>query len=254
MTGRRGDPPATREAAVELATLPPPHHRQLRHLRRQCDRVNLHLRKPAQEPPEDKLVFLGGIGAGTVDEKAAGPEQAHRPGEQALLLVRHLRDLPFTPVGEGGVVRAPQAALRGTGRVHENAVVATGVPKEPAVLPDDLHLLRPEAAQDLAQPVSPVADHLHGSHPGGLAGMSREVRGLAPGSRAQVEHPVPGPRIQREDGEKAGPVLQVAPPLPQEGMRTHFFRGPSGRQDERLLAPGKKRTPEKFLRLPGSPS
>ena len=192
-----------------------------------------HLERVAERPErllDHALVLLGRERARRVDEGAAGLERLD-PGPQQLGLLRpHLADLARAPVGRRlGVVGAEPALGRARG-VDEDAVERLGLaaPVDGPVAEPREHVggaLGVDVGLELVEPRPHLLDGrdlaLGPDH-------RRELAGLGPGRRAQVEHALAGPDAERDRGQLARHVLDVDVAV-GVGPRGQQRRAPLGR-------------------------
>ena len=128
--------------------------------------------------------------------------------KQAALLAGHLFDLARAPIGKGLRLVVAEAAFGGARRVEQDTVEVFG-----AVAPDFGAILeeRPDAGGALrlqvgAQLEEATLDHFDGGDLARVLHPASQLKRLAAGRSAEVEHALAGLRIEHERRDHAGEV------------------------------------------------
>ena len=205
----RPDPQAARQARVQRTPLPmgdagareqPPHrHRQQGQPTLVC----------LQRLGDDQFVLLRRKGAGGVDDAPARSAQLHGLAQQGALTRRHARVALGTDAKRQAAI-TPQRALAGTGRVDQDAIErAGGGGIVAAVAPGGGAIDDAEPVQIALQRGQTLRREVIGQQRAAVAEREPDLRGLAAGRRAQVQHALPGPQVQQRDGQLRDFLLRV---------------------------------------------
>ena len=136
-----------------------------------------------------------------------------------------MRDVLLAPLRNGVCVLAEHALAR-AGRIDEHFVKIRGQPggEGCGVRTDDGAVGNAQPLDVLREDARAVVDVLVGDEHALSPHRARELRRLAAGRGAQIEHPFPRLRAQKGRGAHGGGLLRIKEPRVVRGQRAHFLQ------------------------------
>ena len=184
------------------------------------------------QKPEDHVLVLGAIeGAGRIDEPPPGTHEPTSTLEDVALNPRQL-DQHGGVDAEPGIRPAPQRAQLRARSIHEYAVGEHPLWRSA----EHLDMREPGAGAPLHEPVEALGIHVVGEEPPAVLHGGAELKRLATGPGAQVEHGLPGPGLDEEAEELTALVLHLEEALAEGGEPIEV--GPGADDMEREGAEG----------------
>ena len=194
----------------ELPPIPVGEPRFVRKVKR--DGLHDH-RGIGQHARQDPLVFLGCPCARRIDDGSPRRSERDRPPEQGLLERRHVAHKGPVPAGEAPS-RAPEVALGGARRVHQDPIKPRRRGKRPPVGGHHEHIGVSHSKNIGHQPAKPLFSGVDGHKATAVLHALRKMSGLATGGGTQIEYPLPRERTQRERGNRHDGLLDLEEPEP----------------------------------------
>ncbi len=164
---------------------------------------------PCQKALNASLVLLPGKGTGRIDQPA--PRLKHPGGT--------VQNFILPPLLTGGLVLA-EHPLPGAGRIHKNPVK---IPRQPLRqtlrrLIGDTGVSDSHPLYVFRQDLCPAGMNLIAQQKPPALQLGGQLRALAPGGRAQIQHPVSGPRSQKLRRQHGAGLLNIIEPGLMAGM------------------------------------
>ena len=177
---------------------------------RQGERHERKFRVQRQKTPEHALVLRVVERAGGIDHRAAGAEHLRGLRQNLHLAV----GTAARGVGVPFVARfrlAAEHALAGAGRVHQNAVEKRGEARRERIRHGAEHdgVANAHALDVAGENLRAAGDGLVAAEQPAPRHQRGDLRALAAGRGAEVEHPLAGLGIERGDGGQGARLLHV---------------------------------------------